>query len=48
MPTEIEGRERLKQKEIQESKNGDYSFISLTDDNESELNWVELHQMFDR
>ena len=48
MPAKIEGIEMLKQKEIQESKNGDISFIGLSDQNESEIKWVKLHQMFDR
>ena len=48
MPANIDVREMLKQKEIQESINEDYSFIGLTDQSESELKWVKLHQMFDR
>ena len=48
MPEKIDGREMLKQKEIKESTNCDYSFIRLTDQSESELKWVKLHQMFDR
>ena len=48
MPANIEGREILKQKDIQESTNLDYSLISLADQSESENNWVKLHQMFDR
>ena len=42
------GLEMLKQKEIQESSHGDYSFIGLGDESESEINWVKLHQTFDR
>ena len=48
MPANIEGREILNQKEFQESKNGDYSFIGLADQSESEITWIKLHQMFDK
>ncbi len=48
MPADIEGREILKQKDIQDSTNGDCSFIGLGDQSESEIKWVKLHQMFDR
>ena len=48
MPAKIEDREILKQKEIQESKNGDYSFFCSADQSDSEIQWVKLHQMFDR
>tara|TARA_B100000965_G_scaffold324411_1_gene286362 strand:- start:5 stop:151 length:147 start_codon:yes stop_codon:yes gene_type:complete len=48
MPANIEDREMLKQKDIKESTKGDYSFIGLTDQTESEIKWVKLHQMFDR
>ena len=48
MPANIDGREMLKQKEIQESRNIDYPFIGLGDQSESEIQWVKLHQMFDR
>tara|TARA_Y100001968_G_scaffold126992_1_gene115867 strand:- start:103 stop:249 length:147 start_codon:yes stop_codon:yes gene_type:complete len=48
MPANIEGRETLKQKEIQESDNGEFSFVGLADQIESEIKWVKLHQMFDR
>ena len=48
MPAKIEGREMLKQKEIQESTNSDYSFVGLADQSESENKWIKLHQMFDR
>ncbi len=48
MPANINGQEILKQKEIQESTNGDYSFIGLADQSESEIRWIKLHQMFDR
>tara|TARA_Y100001968_G_scaffold251837_1_gene237109 strand:+ start:544 stop:690 length:147 start_codon:yes stop_codon:yes gene_type:complete len=48
MPANFEGREMLKQQEIQKSTNTDYSFIGLADQIESEIQWVKLHQMFDR
>ena len=48
MPANIDGREMLKQKEIKESINSDYSFLGLADQIESEIQWVKLHQMFDR
>ena len=48
MPAQIKGRETLKQKEIQDSKNVDYSFVGLAGQSESEIKWVKLHQMFDR
>ena len=48
MPVNIDGLEILNQKEIQESTNTDYTFIGLTDQSDSEIQWVKLHQMFDR
>ncbi len=48
MTANFDGREMLNQKEIQESTNADYTFIGLTDQSESEIQWVKLHQMFDR
>ena len=48
MPANIDSREILDQKEIQESTNSDYSFICLADQSDSEIQWVKLHQMFDR
>ena len=48
MPADIEGREMLEQKEIQESINGDYSFAGMVGQSESEIQWVKLHQMFDK
>ena len=48
MHLEIEGREMLKQKEMQEPSNGDYQGFGLSDLSESEIKWVQLHQMFDR
>ena len=48
MPTKIDIREMLEQKEIQESKNVEYSLIGLADQSESEITWIKLHQMFDK
>ncbi len=48
MPAKIERKEMLEQKEMKESTNLEYSFIGLADQSESEINWVKLHQMFDR
>ena len=48
MPTKIEGREILKRKGIRESGSSNYSFIGLEDQNELEIKWIKLHQMFDR
>ena len=48
MPANIDSGEILEQKEIQESKNVEYSLIDLADQSESEINWIELHQMFDK
>tara|TARA_Y100001968_G_scaffold284180_1_gene283370 strand:+ start:28 stop:174 length:147 start_codon:yes stop_codon:yes gene_type:complete len=48
MPANIDSGEILEQKEIQESKNVEYSLIGLADQSESEINWIELHQMFDK
>ena len=49
MPVNIEDRESLKQEAINESDH-EYSssFIGLVDQSESEIQWVKLHQMFDR
>ena len=48
MAAKIEGIETLKQKEIQEPKNVEYSLNSLVDQSESEITWIKLHQMFDK
>tara|TARA_Y100001968_G_scaffold299244_1_gene309721 strand:- start:1767 stop:1913 length:147 start_codon:yes stop_codon:yes gene_type:complete len=48
MLTNINGGEILEQKEIKESNNNDYSLIGLADQSESEINWIKLHQMFDK
>ena len=48
MPANIENREILNQKEIQELTHGEYSFIGLADQSDSEIKWVKLHQMFDK
>ena len=48
MPSNIESTEILKQKDISESKNIEFPVIGLADHNESELKWIQLHQMFDK
>tara|TARA_Y100001968_G_scaffold289025_1_gene291733 strand:- start:106 stop:273 length:168 start_codon:yes stop_codon:yes gene_type:complete len=48
MPAKIEDREMLEQKGIQESRDGDYLLFCLEDHCESEIQWIKLHQMFDR
>ena len=48
MAAKIEGIEILKQKEIQEPTNVDYSLNVLVDQSESEITWIKLHQMFDK
>ena len=48
MPATTEMREMLEQKEIQESNNGEYSFVGFADQCESESKWIKLHQMFDK
>ena len=48
MTVNIEGQKILKQKEINKSTNVECSFIGLVDQSESEIKWVELHQLFDR
>ena len=48
MAAKIEGIEILKQNEIQEPTNVEYSLNSLIDLSESEITWIKLHQMFDK
>ena len=48
MAAKIEGFEKLKEKEIQEPTNVEYSLNSLVDQSESEITWIKLHQMFDK
>ena len=48
MAAKIEGIEILKQTEIQDSTNVEYSLNSLVDQSESEITWIKLHQMFDK
>ena len=48
MAAKIEGIEILKQKEIQEPTNVEYSLNSLVDQSDSEITWIKLHQMFDK
>ena len=48
MAAKIEGIEILQPKEIQESTNVEYSLNGLVDQSESEITWIQLHQMFDK
>ena len=48
MAIKIESIEILKQKEIQEPTNVEYSLNGLVDQSESEIKWIKLHQMFDK
>tara|TARA_Y100001968_G_scaffold152838_1_gene139728 strand:- start:102 stop:248 length:147 start_codon:yes stop_codon:yes gene_type:complete len=48
MTARTDGREMLKQKEIYESMNIEYSLNALSDESESEMTWIKLHQMFDK
>ena len=48
MPANIDNKEILKTKEIQGSKNVEYSLVGLADQSESEVTWIKLHQMFDK
>ena len=50
MPANIDSREILEKRRIEESKkkNVEYSLIGLSDMSESEITWIKLHQMFDR
>ena len=48
MPANIKDREMSKEKKINESINGDYTYIGLADQSDSEMKWVQLHQMFDK
>ena len=48
MPANINTSEMLEKKEIEESKNVEFSLIGVADQCESEISWIELHQMFDK
>ena len=48
MAAKIEGIEILKQKEIREPTNVEYSLNGLVGQSESEIKWIQLHQMFDK
>ena len=48
MAAQIEGIEVLKQKQIQEPTNVEYSLNGLVEQSESEITWIKLHQMFDK
>ena len=48
MAAKIEGIEILKQNEILDPTNIEYSLNGLVDQSESEITWIKLHQMFDK
>ena len=48
MAVNIDNIQILKQEEIQEATNVDYSLNGLADQSESEITWIKLHQMFDK
>ena len=48
MPVNIDSREILEQRKINESKNVEHSLVGLSGLSESEITWIKLHQMFDR
>tara|TARA_Y100001968_G_scaffold332395_1_gene390409 strand:- start:112 stop:258 length:147 start_codon:yes stop_codon:yes gene_type:complete len=48
MPAKTEDREILNQREIQKSTHTDYPCIGSGDQNDSEIRWIKLHQMFDK
>tara|TARA_Y100001968_G_scaffold110393_1_gene99923 strand:+ start:2401 stop:2547 length:147 start_codon:yes stop_codon:yes gene_type:complete len=48
MAPKTEGIEILKQTEIPEPMNVEYSLNALVEQSESEITWIKLHQMFDR
>ena len=48
MAAKIDGIEILKQNEVQEPTNVEYSLNGLVDQSESEITWIKLHQMFDK
>ena len=48
MPAKIEYKKKSKLNEIQDSLNHESPFGGLVDQSESEMKWVQLHQMFDK
>ena len=48
MTVKIECIKILKEEEIQESSNVEYSLNGFVDQSESEIKWIKLHQMFDK
>ena len=48
MSAKIEGIEILKEKDMEEPTNVEYSLNGLVDQSESEITWIKLHQMFDK
>ena len=48
MAVKIDGIRILKQEEIQDPRNVEYSLNGFVDQSESEIKWIKLHQMFDK
>ena len=48
MAAKIDGIEILDQKEIQKPSEVEYGLNGLVDQNDSEITWIKLHQMFDK
>ncbi len=48
MAVKIEGIRILKEEEIQEPRDVEYSLNAFVDQSESEIKWIKLHQMFDK
>ena len=48
MAVKIEGIKILREEEIQDSRNVEYSLNAFVDQSESEIKWIKLHQMFDK
>ena len=48
MAVKIEGIRILKEEEIQEPSNVEYSLNGFVDQSESEIKWIKLHRMFDK
>tara|TARA_Y100001968_G_C19038298_1_gene563192 strand:+ start:422 stop:568 length:147 start_codon:yes stop_codon:yes gene_type:complete len=48
MPANINNIEKFDQKKIQESRDVEYPLVELVDQCDSEITWIQLHQMFDK
>ena len=48
MPLKVDGGEFLNTNEINESAKSEIFFGVMSDISDSELKWVQLHQMFDK